>query len=215
MNNSTSPWVALALCVALSALATGCAGSGPPTKSIVRAPGLAQVRYVIVMPLENETEYEGETAWIRRAVCEQIAKSNLFDNMVLLRPEDERLVSVVMPARAAAGLEEMAYLHRTYGADAVLQGVLTSYRVYPRPAIGLCMRIIDLKTGEVLFFLDSLWDGNDKTTVKRIQAYYRDILRENDIPYDWEVVLVSPKLYSYYVGNEVARILADKKKSDS
>jgi len=188
--------------VAAAVLLGGCAASGPAGNTIVTADSLDHVRNIIVMPFENESDYEGEGDEIRRAICEEIAKKNLF-SLILLNKGDSRLDGRLTTARSMPPLEDMAYLHRMFGADALLQGIVTAYSVYPKATVGLYLRMIDLATGEELLMMDTLWDGNSREIAKRVERYFGRELRKNDIPYDWEVILVSPSLFRHYVGYEV------------
>jgi len=200
------PFASLAVATALLG---GCATTGPPAgKTIVTTGSLDHVRKVIVMPFKNESDYEGEGDQIRRAVCEEIAKENLF-SLLLLNDGESRLNGGLLTARAMPPLEDMAYLHRVFGADALLQGVVTSYNVYPKTAVGLYLRMIDLATGEELLMMDTLWDGNSRQTAKRTERYFDNELRKSDIPYDWELILVSPSLFKHFVGHEIVLSLRE------
>lgn len=191
-----------------AALLGGCATTKAAGKTIVSAVSLDHVQNVIVMPFENESDFEDEGEGIRRAICEEIAKNDLF-SLVLLKKGDSRLDGDLSTARSMPTLEDMAYLHRMFGADALLQGIITTYNVYPKTAIGIYLRMIDLTTGEEILMMDTLWDGNDRQIAKRVKSYFDHELRTNDIPYDWEVILVSPSMFKHYVGHEVVLSLLE------
>lgn len=202
----------LPVCAAVTlvavALLSGCATSRPAGKTTVTGGSLDRVHNVIVLPFENESEFEGEGEEVRRAVCQEIAKKDLF-SLVLLKKGDTRLGRELTSGRSMPPLEEMAYLHRIFGADAALQGVVTVYDVYPKTAIGIYLRMVDLTTGEELLMMDTLWDGNDREVAKRVKKYFDREIRKSDIPYDWEVILVSPAMFKHYVGHEVGMSLVE------
>ena len=203
---------AIALCLTLALAPLGCAGLGRVEDRPDRG-GLERVKTLVVLPVANDTHYEEEPARVFGTLGEEIVKQGALSDLQLVRPGPEALAYVRTPPRETLALEEMAYLHRVFGADAVLQGALTSYRVYPRGAIGLFLKITDLETGEVLFFIDAIWDGNERDVAEDVRQYYRKQLRDTDIPYNWEVVLVSPNLFSHYVGHKVAAAMADQKRT--
>ena len=69
-------------------------------------------------------------------------------------------------------LEQLMAARKLLGADAMLMGTVTSYSPYPRMAMGLQMKLVDLRTGQTVWAIEQIWDTADKSTQERIKKIF-------------------------------------------
>ena len=67
--------------------------------------------------------------------------------------------------------EQLMDMRNTLSCDAILTGVITQYEPYPHMALALRLRLIDLRTGELLWGVEQVWDTADQSTNRRIKQY--------------------------------------------
>ena len=204
------------LCLAVGMLALGCQGLIPrkpemkvsPSPQARRGPGLSQVETVLVLPFGNESAYPEAHEEVAKAIAEEVTKATGL-RMRGVSERDEGLAGIDNPWRKRFTLEELAYLHREFDADAVLQGTVASSQPYPHTALGLRLQMTDLRTGERVWSMEEMWDAGDQGVAGRAQRYYGEEMHEAETPYGWEIVLVSPAEFRHFVAYEVALTLRD------
>lgn len=91
--------------------------------------------------------------------------------------------------------------------NAILIGTVTEYQPYPHMAIGLHLKLIDLKDGQLLWALEQIWDSSDKTTESRIKHYFRCQMRSGYAPLREQLVVVSSLKFIKFVAYEVAETM--------
>jgi hypothetical protein len=117
------------------------------------------------------------------------------------------LEGLALDGRRPVSLEQMKRIRRAFRADAAVLSCLTGFHPYPRMRMGLRLRMIDLRTGQLVWSVDHTWDGAEEATAKRIQQYHKTRTRGLCEPLEWRVALVSPKAFGEFVADEVARTL--------
>jgi len=73
--------------------------------------------------------------------------------------------------------------------------------------IGLRLRLIDLRDGQLLWALEQIWDSADKTTEYRIRDYFRSQKRSGYAPLKEQLAVVSSLEFIKFVSFEVAETL--------
>lgn len=96
--------------------------------------------------------------------------------------------------------------------NGLLVGTVTEYRPYPRLAIGLRLKLIDLMDGRLLWGVEQVWDTTDRGLQQRIRAYTRSELRSGGSPAPEELVMLSPLEFVKFAACEVALTLNTDKK---
>jgi hypothetical protein len=65
----------------------------------------------------------------------------------------------------------LAYLHREYGCDGVLFAELTSYHAYAPLAVGWRFKLVDVRSGQILWSADELFDAAQPAIGRAAQQF--------------------------------------------
>jgi hypothetical protein len=105
------------------------------------------------------------------------------------------------PARTLLAMRE------SLKCNALLVGTVTEYRPYPRLAIGLRIKLLDLTDGSLLWGVEQVWDSTDRSVQRRIGVYANSELRSGAGPVPEELVTLSPLEFVKFAACEVAQTL--------
>lgn len=104
-------------------------------------------------------------------------------------------------------LDQLTAIRKTLKCDAVLIGTISQFKPYPHMAIGLRLKLVDLRDGQLLWALEQIWDNSDKTTEYRIKDYFQYQKRSGFAPLREQLVTVSPLEFIKFVAYEVAETI--------
>jgi len=104
-------------------------------------------------------------------------------------------------------LDQLTAIRKTLKCDAVLIGTISQFKPYPHMAIGLRLKLVDLRDGQLLWALEQIWDSSDKTTEYRIKNYFQYQKRSGFAPLREQLVTVSPLEFIKFVAYEVAETI--------
>lgn len=154
----------------------------------------------------NHTSYPDASGRLLAVLSEQIGKRYLFAVQPIEKsnPIWKRLN---LDELDTPNLELFADLRKELGVDALICGALMHYRSFPHLQITLKMRMFDLRSGQVIWGLEDVWDSCDKELEKRIQKYYKEVLRGGFEPMGYSYILTSPQAFERFVAYEVATTL--------
>lgn len=171
--------------------------------------GFLTVNRVVLLPLANNTDFPGVEESMTAEVLQAIQTRRLFHVQVAppTRETGDRWCPV---ANQPLTLKELAEMRRTFGCDAVLVGGVTAFQPYPHMQAGLCLRLIDLRDGSLLWAVDHAWDTSDRQTQQRIEAYYRRCVESGDSPLQRRIALVSSRAFQRFVARETAETLPER-----
>lgn len=180
---------------------------------------LRTIGRVAIVELDNDSSYPQISADITEALFLALQKRQVF-GLTTVRRDDPAWRSLRLdldadsPADNSAfgvpstfTLEQLSAARSTLKCDALLVGTVTEYRPYPRTAIGVRMKILDLKDGQLLWALEQVWDAADKTTERGIQEYYQSQMRSGFAPLAEQLVTVSSLEFVKFVAYEIAETL--------
>lgn len=163
----------------------------------------ASLGKVAILEPANHTTYPAASERLLAVLSEQIGKRYLFAVQPIERtnPLWKRLNLDKMDT---PNLKLFAQLRKELGVDAIVSGALMQYRSFPHLQITLKMRMFDLRSGQVIWGLEDVWDSSDKELEKRIQKYYKEVLRGGFEPMGYSYILTSPQAFERFVAYEVA-----------
>ena len=104
-------------------------------------------------------------------------------------------------------IEQLSAIRKTLKCDAVLVGTISQFKPYPHMVIGLRLKPVDLRDGQLLWALEQIWDGSDKTTEYRIKNYFKYQIRSGYAPLREQLVAISPLEFIKFVAYEVAETI--------
>jgi hypothetical protein len=183
---------------------------------------LRTVGRVAIVELGNDSSYPQISADVTEALFLALQKKQVF-GLTTVRRDDPAWRSLRLDLdpgsptdNSAFGvpstftLEQLSAIHETLRCDALLIGTVTEYRPYPRTAIGLRIKLVDLQNGQLLWALEQVWDAADKTTERGIKEYYQSQMRSGFAPIGEQLVAVSSLEFIKFVAYEIGETLRSK-----
>jgi hypothetical protein len=74
-------------------------------------------------------------------------------------------------------------------------------------AMGIQLKLIDLRDGRVICAIEQIWDTADKATEKRIKKYFEQQLRQGFAPLNEQLAALSTINFVRFVTYDVAETL--------
>ena len=167
---------------------------------------LTDIGRVAIIELDNNSSYPQVSNDVTAALFQALQKKQVF-GLKVVHQNDPSWRSLQLDRNSAYTLDELLAIRDTLRCDGVLLGTLTEFRPYPHMAVGLRLKLLDLRDGELLWALEQVWDSADKTTEKRIQNYFKSEKREGFAPLHERLAAVSPLEFIKFVSYEVAGTL--------
>jgi hypothetical protein len=171
---------------------------------------LSTVGRVAIVELDNDSSYPQISTDITDALFQALQKKQLF-GLTVIRQDDPLWRSLQLDADSTYTLEQLSIIRKTLKYDAVLTGTVTRYQPYPHMAVGLRLKLVDLRDGQLLWALEQIWDSADKTTEYRIKSFFRTQMRSGFEPLGERLAILSPLKFTKFVAYEVAETLRVKK----
>jgi hypothetical protein len=195
----------------LAALLSGCAAHRASTKAadyyyLNPNKKLTAVGRVAIVELENDSTYPQVSGDVTGALFQALQKKQVFGLTVVHR-DDPSWRSLQLDGDSTYTLDQILAIRKTLKCDGVLLGTITEFGPYPHMAIGLRLKLLDLRDGELLWALEQVWDSADKTTEKRTKDYFKSEKRSGFAPLHEQLAAVSPLEFIKFVSYEVAATL--------
>ncbi len=167
---------------------------------------LCTVGRVAIIELDNDSGLPQISACLTEALFLALQKKQIF-GLTMVCQDEPAWRSLQLDLDSTCSLEQLLAIRKTLKCDAVLVGTITQYKPFPHMAIGLRMRLLDLKDGQLLWALEQVWDAADKTTESRIRNYLQSQMRSGLAPLREQLVVVSPLEFIKFVAYEVSETL--------
>jgi len=158
------------LLILSSAIITGCSRQGISTHAAnpVESVNLQTIRTLCLVELYNSTAYPQVSADVTDSLYQALQKKNI-SGLSLLRQNEAVWRNLPIASGSSYTLEQLLEMRKIIGVDAVLTGTVTSYAPYPHMSMGLQIKLVDLRDGQVVCSIDKMWDTADKATEQRIK----------------------------------------------
>ena len=167
---------------------------------------ISRLGRVAIVELDNDSPYPQIAAEITKPIFKALQKKQLF-GLTVVRQDDPTWRSLQLDSNSTYTLVQLLAIRRTLNCDAVLIGTVTEYQPYPHMAIGLRLRLIDLKDGQLIWALEQIWDSADKTTAYRIKKYFKTQTRPGSRLLSEKLITRSSLKFIKFVAFEVAETL--------
>lgn len=151
----------------------------------------------------NPTAYPDVSSRLLVVLADEMGKRHLFAVQTLSR-SDPLWKKLNLDDFSSPSLERLATIRDALGVDAVVAGALMQYRSYPHLQITMQLRMFDLRNGQVIWGIEDVWEASDKNLEKRIQNYYKTVLRGGFEPLGYQYILTSPQAFERFVAYETA-----------
>jgi hypothetical protein len=204
MVNSTGM---LMRCISGMALCffAGCQGKpvAPMVGSYYLSPNadLSSLGRVALVELDNNSSYPEIAKNATDAIYVGLQKKQRFGLTVI--PQNEAIWrSLQSEADSSYSPEQLLEMRKALKCDAVLTGAITQYEPYPHMSIGLRLRLIDMRSGGLLWAIEQVWDSADRSVSHRIKQHLKS--QEGMGSGNEELVVMSPLRFLKFVGGEIA-----------
>jgi hypothetical protein len=167
---------------------------------------LTSVGRVAIVELDNDSSYPQVSTDVTTALFQALQKKQVF-GLTIIHRNDPSWRGLQMDASSTYDRDQMRTIRETLKCDGLLLGTITEFRPYPHMGVGLRVRLLDLRDGQLLWGLEQVWDSADKSTGKRIKDYYKSEKRPAFAPLHEQLATVSPLEFIKFVSFEVAETL--------
>ena len=164
---------------------------------------LSTIGRVAIVELDNDSSYPEISTDITQALYQALQKRQVF-GLTVVRQHDPSWRSLQLDRDSTYTLEKLLAIREALRCDGVLLGTVTEYRPYPHMTVGLRMKLLDLRDGQLQWALEQIWDSADKTTEKHIKSYFKSEKRSGFAPLHEKLAAVSPLEFIKFVSYEVA-----------
>ena len=187
----------------------GCAGeqefSAPGTEYYYLNPNkhLGEMGKIILVGLENQSDYPSVSADMTRALFQAVQKRQLF-NVNVVEPDDPMWRSLGLTPDGHYSMDQIYEIRNAVMCNAMMVGTITEYHPYPHMVVGLRLKLLDLTDGQLLWAFEQIWDTADKGTVKRLHIYFQSQTMSDTSALDEALAVVSPMQFFKFICSEVA-----------
>ena len=201
----------ISLIVVLSALVGGC-GSGQKANGMANSfylnphKDLSTLGRVALVELDNKSGYPAISADMTEALFVALQKKQLF-GLSVVHQDDPAWRGLQENLDSLQALKQLLAMRDALKCNALLVGTVTQYQPYPRMAVGLRLKLLDLTDGQLLWGLEQVWDSADASIRKRIQHYSSQELRSGSAPLQDEMVVISSLRFGKFIAYEVSGTL--------
>lgn len=171
-----------------------------PTKT------LTAIGRVAIVELQNDSSYPHVSADITTSLFQTLQKKQVF-GLTVIHQQDPSWRSLQLEADSTYSRDQILAIRETLKCDGLLLGTITEFRPYPHMVVGLRLKLLDLRDGQLLWALEQVWDSADRATEKRIKAYFESQKRSGFAPLHEQLAAVSPLEFIKFVSFEVAGTL--------
>jgi len=167
---------------------------------------LTSIGRVAVVELYNDSSYPQMSSEVTESLFNALQKKQVF-GLTIVKQNDPSWRSLRLDLDTSYSHEQIRSMRETLKCDGVLIGTITKFRPYPHMAVGLRMRLLDLRDGRLVWAIEQVWDITDKKTEHQIRKYYSSEKNLSSVPLQEHLAAVSPMEFIKYVSFEVAETL--------
>jgi hypothetical protein len=167
---------------------------------------LNTVGRVAIVELNNESSYPKISEDVFEKLYQALQKKQIF-GLTVIHQDDSSWRSLQLDRDSKYTLEQLMTIRKTLKCDGLLLGTITEFRPYPHMTIGLRLKLLDLRDGQLLWALEQVWDSADKTTESHIKDYFLSQKRTGYAPLHEQLATVSSLEFIKFVSYEVAETL--------
>ncbi len=167
---------------------------------------LTTIGRVAIVELENDSSYPQISADATGSLFRALQKRQVF-GLTIIRRDDPSWRSLQLDGDSTYSLGQISAIRETLKCDGVLLGTVTEFRPYPHMAMGLRLKLLDMRDGQLLWALEQVWDSADKAIEKRTKSYFKAEKGSGFAPLHEELTTVSPLEFLKFVSYEVAATL--------
>ena len=167
---------------------------------------------VALLELDNQTTRAELSETFTQTLADGLGKRHLFSIQKVMQ-SDPAWQTHRLGNMQSHSLSDLASARQALGVDAVMFGTLHRYMSFPHLQIGLTLRMVDTRSGQLLWAFEDVWDSSDKAVERRMQKYFREHLRTGYEPMNWQILITSPRAFEQFAAYEIAQTLPELPKN--
>lgn len=171
---------------------------------------LASVRRIMVLPFTEESGVDSDQEMVRRSFVTELQKLRRFEVVPLPAGADEDDVLNQTLREGRVSTAAMVKLCERYHLDGVLTGIVSAWRPYMSPYLGVRTQLMSVHSGTVIWAVDALYDTNDRSTLSDLRHYHETFEAKDCSLSDRMVELISPTKFAAYVAHRLAGTWTDE-----
>ncbi|MHC4843729.1 MAG: hypothetical protein ACYTEE_08015 [Planctomycetota bacterium] len=169
---------------------------------------LSSIGKVALVELTNNSSQPKINSTMTLALYEAIQKKQLF-SLSIIDENHPAWHYVQLEKNTSYSYQQLANIKKALKCDAIIFGKVTDYHPYPHMTMGLSLKLVDLRDGQLVWAVEEIWDTSDKRTEYRIERYFNMNTRSGLTPLHKELMAVSPIKFLKFVSYEIAETLND------
>ena len=167
---------------------------------------LTTIGRVAIIELNNNSSYPKISNDVTEKLYQALQKKQIF-GLTVIHQNDVIWRRLQLDFESKYTLDEIKTIRETLKCNALLLGTITEFRPYPHMIMGLRIKLLDLRDGQLLWALEQVWDCADKTTEYRMKNYFRSHKRSGYGPLKEQLASVSSLEFIKFVSFEIAETL--------
>ena len=167
---------------------------------------LCNIGRTAIVVLANDSDYPQFSEEITKSLYQSIQKQQLF-GMTLVKRTDPSWHRLQLDLDETYNYQQLDDIRQTLKCDAILIGTITEYQPYPHLMLGLRLKLIDLKDGQLIWGLEQIWDSADKSIEQKIKKYFRRQKNSGFEPLRDKLVTFSHLEFIKFVSYEVSNTM--------
>lgn len=166
----------------------------------------SSVGRVALVELENKSNYPDKGEDLSETLYVALQKEQFF-GMIFVDQDDPSWRSLQSPLDANYDAEQLMEMRRVLQCDAILTGAVTQFQPYPHMSVGVRIRLIDLRSSELLWGVEQVWDCGDAHTKIGVEHYLQAQIGAEASALQRTMVTTSPLNFFKFVSYELAQTL--------
>ena len=169
---------------------------------------ISSVNRVALLELDNQSSERELPELLAQSLADEIGKKHLFSIRSIER-SDPAWNTLNLEDIETYSYEDLDLIRQDLNIDAIIFGTIERYGSFPRKMMAMKIKMVDVRTGQLIWAVEQVWDSTDKQVELRMKRYYKKELRTGYEPLNWEVLNTSPRAFNKFVSYEVADTLPD------
>ena len=187
---------------------SGCQFSSPKVSGYYTNPekDLSHIGRVALVELDNDSSYPQISEDITESLFHELQKRQVF-GLSIVKKNDPAWRSLQLNHNSSYDLDQLSSIQKTLKCNAVLSGAITQFRPYPHMVVGLRLKLVDLRDGQLIWAVEQVWDTADKTIENRIKKYFQEQMKAGRDPVREQLATISSLNFIKFVTYEIASTL--------
>ena len=150
----------------------------PPIQAYIdRTADFSSIGKIAILELENQSVSSPDLGKVlTQSLADNLGKKQLFSVRTIYRTDPE-WKALNLDQAVSLSSQAMAQIQNQSKINAILIGTISRYQTYPRLSAAMQFKLLDLRSGKLLWAMENVWDSTDKNTEERIKLFFETQMR--------------------------------------